>query len=225
MIDPRTPPPPRAPAHGEPYADMMPEAMATAGDRTPGWDSITDAFEAVYGRTPHEHRALPPNRQPPAPGAVLNGISAYRGEDHWHYVTFGLTELFTKRTGQPPGVSGWGHELTLLTPESDTAPDWGFELLMGVARTCVTHGRAFHAGARLAPGGSVDGASSGLVAIGLRADSLVQPTRFPLGRYELLQAVGVTLGEYKLMQRAGTLMVLERLAKRDPRLLTNPARA
>jgi hypothetical protein len=201
---------------------MMRQAMATADDSAPGWDSITEAFGALHGSAPHEQRAVRPDGQE---GPVLHSISAYRGEDHWHFVTLGLTELFAKPPDQPPGVSGWGHELTLLTPASQRAPDWGFELLLGVARTCVTHGRPFHAGARLAPGPPLDGAGSGLVAIGLRADPLVAPTRFPFGRYEFLQAVGVTTGEYKLMRRAGTLMVLERLALRDPLLRTDPARA
>jgi hypothetical protein len=204
---------------------MMRPAMATADDRAPGWESITEAFSAVHGRAPDEHRAVRADGRSPAGGAVLHGISAYRGADHWHLVTLGLTELFAKPADQPPAVSGWGHELTLLTPASPTAPDWAFELLLGVARTCVTHGRAFHAGARLAPGAPLDGGASALVAIGLRADPLVRPTRFPFGRYEFLQAVGVTTGEFKLMRRAGTLMVLERLAVRDPLLRTDPSRA
>lgn len=189
--------------------------------RAPGRESIEETFRALYGEGPTEHRAT---RDPSAPGTVVAGISAYRGEDHWHLVTQGLTDLAGKTAGDPPNVSRFGHELTLLTPAADRPPAWAYDLLLGTARVCVTVGRAFHAGARLAPGAPVDGAASALVAVGLRADPLAKPSAFPFGRYLFLQAVGITATEYRLMQRASTLMVLERLALRDPLLRTDPRR-
>jgi hypothetical protein len=193
--------------------------------RAPGRASIEAAFAAVYGPAAPEHRAPPPDQRPPHPGGVVHGISAYRGEDHWHLVTLGLTDLFAKAPGQMAARSGFGHELTLIVPGTDRPPEWAFDLLLGTARVTVTHGRPFHAGARLAPGGPVDGRSSGIVALGLREDPLVVPTAFPFGAYVFLQAVGVSDVEYRLMQRAGTLTVLERLAVKDPLLRTDPARA
>lgn len=190
----------------------------------PGWESIEAAFRAVHGDAEVVHRAPPPAQRPPADGAVLHGISAYRAADHWHLVTFGLTDLVRKTEGDPPTMSGFGHELTLTTPATDRPPDWGFDILMAVARTCVTHGRPFHPGARLAPGAALDGRSSALVAIGLRLDPWARPTAFPFGKYQFLHAVGITDVEYRLMQRADTLMVLDRLAVRDPLLRTDPAR-
>lgn len=199
--------------------------MVDESPQAPGWDSIDAAFRAVHGDVEVDYRAPPLSEQPPADGGVLNGISAYRAPDHWHFVTYGLTDLFAKTEGDPPGMSGFGHELTLTAALSDRAPDWGYDILMGAAKTCVTHGRPFHAGARLAPGASLDGKTSALVAIGLRADPWVTPTVFPFGKFVFLQAVGITDVEYRLMQRASTLMVLERMAVRDPLLLTDPARA
>ncbi len=198
----------------------------TADVRAAGRDSIEAAFAAVYGPAQPEHRAPPPAQRPPHSGGVVHGISAYRGEDHWHLVTLGLTDLFAKSPGQMAVRSGFGHELTLIVPvDGPTVPDWAFDLLLGTARVTVTHGRPFHAGARLAPGGPVDGRASGLVALGLREDPLVTPTEFPFGEYVLLQAVGVSDVEYRLMQRVGTLRVLDGLAARDPLLRTDPARA
>lgn len=196
--------------------------MPTVDDRAPGWDSIEAAFRAVYGDQEPDHRAPPPAQQPPFEGGVLNGISAYRGEAHWHLVTFGLTAL--SAPGEDADISGWGHELTLLTPPAERAPDWAFGLLMGVARTLRAAGRPLHAGARLAPGEPLD-AGSGLVALGVREDPLVTPTAFPLGRYALLQVVGVTAGEHGVMGKVGTAVVLGKLAGRDPLLRTDPARA
>jgi hypothetical protein len=194
-------------------------------DPEPGRTSIEGAFEAVYGDAPRSRRAPAPADRPPTPGAVLHGIDAYRGADHWHLVTVGLTDIARKTPGSDPDRSGLGHELTLIVPGAEHAPVWAFELLMGMARTSAAVGRPFHAGARLAPGAPVDGGGSGLVAVGVRPDPLVVPESFPFGAYEHLQAVGVTNGEYLLMQRAGTLKVLERLALKDPLLRTDPARA
>jgi hypothetical protein len=94
-------------------------------------------------------------------------------------------------------------------------------LLDGAARTAVAFGRPLHDGARMAPGAPVDGAGSGLVALGIRTDPLVRPA----GPAVVLQAVGVTLGEHALMGRVGTALVLDRLAARDPLLRTDPSRA
>ncbi len=193
----------------------------------PGRAAIESAFAAVYGPGAPVRRVPPPEQLPPHPGGVVHGISAYRGDDLWHLVTLGLTDLEAKSPGQIAARSGFGHELTLIVPAGEDAapPDWAFDLLLGTARVTVTHGRPFHAGARLAPGGPVDGGTTDLVALGLREDPLVRPAAFPFGAWVLLQAVGVTEVEYRLMQRAGTLTVLDALAARDPLLVTDPARA
>ena len=116
----------------------------------PGRSSIEAAFRAAYGTQEPERRAPPADQRPPAPGAVLDAINAYRGEDHWHLVTLGLTDLAGPSSGSQ--ISGLGHELTLLTPPAEHAPEWAFALLLGVARTVRAVGRPLHAGARLAPG-------------------------------------------------------------------------
>ena len=72
--------------------------MATDDDESPGWDAITTACERLYPRQKEVHIASVP---PVGMGGsnVLNGVSFYRGAGdvpHWHYVTYGLTELFSK---------------------------------------------------------------------------------------------------------------------------------
>ncbi len=213
---------------------MRATSVRVVDDRASGWDSIEVAFRARYGAQAPDHRAPPLTQQPPFEGGVLNGISAYRDEAHWHLVTFGLTDLFgpggaagrgdaTER-GEATDTSGFGHELTLLTPPSERAPDWAFALLLGVARTLRAAGRPLHPGARLAPGEAI-APGSGLVALGVREDPLVVPTAFPFGRYALLQVVGVTAGEFGVMRKVGTDVVLGKLAERDALLRTDPARA
>lgn len=194
-----------------------------ADDLAPGQHSIEAAFRAVYGTQEPERRAPPADQRPPAPGAALDAINAYRGEDHWHLVTLGLTDLAGPSSGSQ--ISGLGHELTLLTPPAEHAPEWAFALLLGVARTVRAVGRPLHAGARLAPGAPLDGAASGLVALGIREDPLVAPTSFAMGHFVLLQLVGVTAGEHGVMGKVGTAIVLAKLAERDALLRTDPSRA
>ncbi len=187
--------------------------------RAPDPSPLERAFVAVYGPAAARHRApAAAHGEPPAADAPTVGVDAYRGEDVWHLVTRGLAAA---RPGEDGAGAPFGHELTLLTPAAERPPTWAFALLLGTARTSLTVGRPFHAGARLAPGPPLDGRESGLVALGLREDPVVRISGGPL----LLQAVGVTTVEYRLMQRVGTATVLERLAQRDPLLRTDPTRA
>lgn len=176
--------------------------------------SAEAAFATHYGEGAVRRVARAPD------GDVLRGIAAYRGNGHWHLVTLGLAAAVpAARDGA--AAQRLGHELTLLVPAADDPPAWAFALLDGAARTALAVGRPFHAGARMAPGPPVDGADSALVALGVREDPRVRP----VGTDALLQLVGVTVGEYLLMQRVGTALVLERLAARDPLLVTDPDRA
>ena len=161
-------------------------------------------------------------RPPPGLGGALNGISAFGGRDRWHFVTYGLTELFHKESDDP-NVSGWGYELTLLTHASAEPPRWALSLLLAVARITQEQGEWFDAGHRLDTGGDIAGGSGPLTAIAFCADRLVQPTAFPLGRYRFLQMVGITASELDEMKATSTDTVLERLVADDDLLRTDPA--
>ncbi|WP_026912167.1 suppressor of fused domain protein [Patulibacter minatonensis] len=176
-------------------------------------DAVRAAFAAHYG---DGARIAAADR-----GGALRGIAVHRGEGLLHLVTIGLAARVPQGRDGAPDAGPLGHELTVLLPAADEPPAWAFSLLDGAARTALSVGRPFHAGARMAPGGAVDGAGSGLVAVGVRADPVIDPP----GPVEVLQLVSVTAGEYLLMQRVGTALVLDRLAVRDPLLRTDPSRA
>jgi hypothetical protein len=180
--------------------------------------AVRRAFAAVYGPPQARLPAPPPSPAGAPDGPLPVGVDAHRREDGWHLVTAGLAAVRPAGDGTTEPL---GQELTVIVPAAERPPEWAFSLLLGTARTSVAVGRPFHAGARLAPGAPLDGAESGLVAVGLRDDPVVTVEDGPA----LLQAVGVTNGEFLLMQRVGTLVVLERLAQRDPLLRTDPTRA
>ncbi len=88
-----------------------------------GWDAITRAFEAVYPeQTNPVHRAPLVYRMYDLSenAAAFDGISAYDAGDHWHFVTFGLTELYTKENPDL-AVSGFGYEFTFKLPKPSEA--------------------------------------------------------------------------------------------------------
>ncbi len=189
-------------------------------EQAPGWASIDGAFAGVYPGARSEHWST---AKPPEEGGVLAGISAFEGHDWWHFVTYGLTDLFAKR-GEDPELSGWGYELTLLAPKAPEPPPWAFRLLYGLATTTQQQDRWFDLRHRIDTGAPIDGADSALTGIVFCADRVVAPTTFPLGKYDLLQVVGVTPGELAEMRESSTEAVLERLAAADPYLRTDPAR-
>ncbi|WP_298029742.1 suppressor of fused domain protein [uncultured Dysosmobacter sp.] len=77
-----------------------------------GWDAITAAFDKLYPgqESPRHFGCLIPWRLGgPDP---LQGVSAYDGGDCFHFVTYGLSDLYEKE-GKDPEYSGFGLEFTL----------------------------------------------------------------------------------------------------------------
>ena len=76
-----------------------------------GWDAITAEFERVYpGQTNPLHYA-PPLPMIAGGNDPLMGISVYDGGDYWHFVSYGLSELYDKQSSDPE-YSGFGMEYT-----------------------------------------------------------------------------------------------------------------
>lgn len=194
-------------------------------ERAPGWDAIERALQPVHGDVEPAHRALLPGV---ALGAPLQGISAYPAEGHWHFVTFGLTELFAKDSEEPE-ISGFGFELTMRVAregEGGEPPGWPFNLLAAVAQQ-VQEGLDLAVGHRIQVGGPITGAAGcAQEAVAIVSDpSLPIWTKSPHGSFEFYQLVGVTPEELSEMQASSTAAVIERLAGSDRLLVTDPGRA
>lgn len=77
----------------------------------PGWDAITAECERIY----------PTQKNPKHYGCLiswrlggdnpLQGISVYDGGDYWHFITYGLSELYEKES-EIKEISGYGMEFT-----------------------------------------------------------------------------------------------------------------
>lgn len=190
----------------------------------PGWDAIEAAIRRLYGAQEPRHVGYTPGL---AYGSGLQGCSAYRAADHWHFVTYGLTELWAKESGSDPAISGWGYELTIRVraPASPSAPNWPFDLLEKVARYTHRNSHPFAVGDRLDPGSPITGQpDTSLVAIAFALDPALPRIDSANGRLEFRQLVGITREELEEMRQSSTAVVLDRIRVSNPLLITDPGR-
>jgi hypothetical protein len=198
----------------------------SAADDAPGWAAIDAALTRLYpGQVPHQftsQRAYEPDAPSPLPA-----ISVYEGRrpDHWHYVTYGLSELFEK-TSRDLKNSGFGFELTMRVPRAgETPPTWPLRALQGLGRYVLGTGRGLDTGHCADLGASIaPGVDSALTCIACVPDPLLGKISTPFGGLLFLQVVGVTPDELAAMQRLDHEGVVHLLAELDFHGLTDPAR-
>ncbi|KAL0808305.1 hypothetical protein ABMA28_012797 [Loxostege sticticalis] len=142
---------------------------------------------------------------------------------HWHYVSFGISDLHGDgRVHLPPsraGPSGLGMELTFRLHVEDAAapPLWPAALLQALARYMFTTGNKFCAGDHISWHAPLDArATSRVRHLLVCADPQLGETRTPHGAVAFLQIVGCTGRELRAAQRGSGFDVLK-LISEDPR--------
>ncbi len=206
-------------------------------DTAPGWDAITLASAAVYPRqTPHRwatilSRAL-------GGDDPLDLVAVYRATDpqpHWHYVTYGLSDLY----GLPDPASqtsGFGFELTFRLVDPAAAdpgshpPVWPTSLLSNLADYVVETSNAFGPGHFISTKGPLTtSVLTELVALGFVEDPDLGTIDTPRGQVRFLQAVGLTADEVDLGSAWAMGSLLDLMVVPDsqvaPRGLTDLSRA
>lgn len=181
-------------------------ALAQGGegqtDPSPGWDAITKACERVY---PGQSDPLHFDMLVPAfldDGNPLHGISVYRAagpRPHWHYVTYGLTDLFGQQEGSGDnGVSGWGFELTFRLADDEAmkarqAPTWPLNMLQYLAGYVARTGNGFAPNHHLdANGPIVPGEETTQTALGFIEDPDLGSIETSSGTIQFVQLMGLT---------------------------------
>ncbi|MEG2806050.1 suppressor of fused domain protein [Stenotrophomonas sp.] len=199
---------------------------------TPGWDAINAALAALYpGQEPrHYGTALPYTLGGNDP---LDGISVYWADaprPHWHYVTYGFSELYDKQS-EDAADSGYGFELTFrLAAEAgqgadDAPPVWPMNLLQNLARYVFGSGNVFEAGHHLDANGPIAlDTDTVLRHLALVEDPKLPPRETANGRVRFLQVVGLADEEMAAVRRWSTLGVLDAFAPAMPLWITDLAR-
>ena len=180
-----------------------------------GWDAITNACEKVY----------PTQKDPKHYGTLvswdlggndpLKGISVYDGGDYWHFVTYGLSELFEKKS-KMKDISGYGMEFTLKlkkdkyqNEENEIRGICG--ILQAIARITFTSGEIFKEDEYLYTGqteGIDCNRKSNITGFITIPDDKLQKIDTPNGKVSFVEFVGVTDSELKAI-RSGKTWVKE----------------
>lgn len=194
----------------------------------PGWDAIDAALAALYGdREPDRHYGTIVKF---ALGGddPLDGLSAYKvtgdGPPHWHIVSYGMTELYTKESGDPD-ESGWGFELTMRVacdPAEEEPPMWALNFLQNIARYVFRTGNVFAPGHYMNINGPIAvGVDTKIRAISFAAaPRLPEEVASPHGKFGFLHVFGITLDELEAMKTWSSDAVQQIMRERDPFLLT-----
>lgn len=200
-----------------------------ADDDAPGWDAIDGALGRLYPGVEPRHWGTLISYRLGGPDP-LDGISAYPRATpfpHWHYVTYGFSELYEKESSDPE-ISGYGFELTMrvyvpqLGPE---APTWPVTLLQNLARYVFETGSVLRVGdyVNLESPIAAD-VPTGLVGFAVAADPELGPVAGPFGKADFRQVVGLTGDELAICKTWRTGSFLETLRPDLPLLLTDLAR-
>ena len=170
-----------------------------------GWDAIDREFLRVYpGQTsPLHYMTLVKWKF--GGNDPLDGVNVYDGGTYWHFVSYGLSELYDKESDNPE-VSGYGYELTFKL-KKDAYEDEQAEMknivgiMQMVARLTFAKGEGTDAFQK--------SKLTGFITI---ADPTVNTIDTPNGKVEFLELVGCTDAELKtLSDRASVRSLMERI--------------
>lgn len=114
---------------------------------TSGWDAIDELCRKVYPDQLNPKHYAPLFKYRFGGNDPLDGISVYDAKDYWHFITYGLTELYEKESDDKE-VSGFGMELTFKL-KKDHYEDEESEIkcicsiLQTIARITYNNGEVF----------------------------------------------------------------------------------
>ena len=167
-----------------------------------GWDAITEACEKIY----------PTQKDPKHYGTLiswelggndpLRGISVYDGGDFWHFVTYGLSELYEKKSNNKE-ISGYGMEFTFKL-KKDNYDDEEAEIrcicgiLQSIARLTFTRGEIFKAYEYLYSGqteGIDTKMKSNITGFITMPDQQLKTINTPNGKVDFVEFIGATNNE------------------------------
>lgn len=173
----------------------------------PGWDAIDKLCDKIYPNqnNPKHYAAMIKWRF--GGNDPLDGISVYDGGDYWHFITYGLSELYEKES-EDKEWSGYGMELTLKLKKDhyeneDDEIRCICDILQSIARMTFTQGELFNAYeylyTRQTAGIDSKGTSHITGFITIPDDKFVE-INTPNGRVRFAELIGVTYKELLAIQ-------------------------
>lgn len=178
-------------------------------------EDLLPTFDSLYGRSARDVDPL---------DAVLIYHNSGNPE-HWHYVTFGLCDLYGREASKA-GMSGCGHEISfrlLKEKNESSAPLWPALLLRNISRYVLQSRNYFKSGHHKSLNGPILKRTPGvsLTAVAFRHDPQLPTRETASGQVEILQCVGITDEELASMRQWNVNGVLGLLASDNPLLVTD----
>ncbi len=197
-------------------------------DDAVGWECIDKVTEELY-----------PNQEPKHYGTILkyclggedplDGVSIYKSDkqqEHYHLVSYGMSNLYYDEESVGGEFSRWGFEFTFrLAPSKNNDPKWAVSLMQNLARYVFETKNWFEEN-HIIPTNSpicLD-ADTELTAIAFTLDPEMGKIDTPHGEVQFLQMVGITTTEYEELKKnpkqSEVKKLLEKLRKDNPLLIT-----
>lgn len=194
-----------------------------------GWNAIMGAVEKLYHGEPVEvehYGVLMPWRL--GGNDPLDGISIFDGGEYYHFVTFGLSELYEKETNDPD-YSGYGFEFTIKLKKSCLKDEEGeFRCMAGIlqalARISYKEGDIFAPEECIYTGqtAGMDIGQKSLITGFITKEDELGEIMTPNGKLQFVQLIGATDRELKKL--VDKKMTVSELAEKIGTDLTDYAR-
>lgn len=171
-------------------------------DSAPGWEAIDAEFNRLYPDQPNPLHYGTVIKYMLGGSDPLDGISVYDAGDFWHFVSYGLLELYTKES-EDPDYSGYGIELTFKLKKSNNDEEEiknGCGLLQYVARYIFQTGKVVLPEEYIYTKQTVGiDAQQNSILTGFltAADDLANPLDTPHGKVEFVTLIGATDAELR----------------------------
>lgn len=175
-----------------------------------GWDAIAKECERVYPGKLKEHygtllKWMLGGKDP------LDGIDLYDGGDYWHFVTYGMSELYEKESDDPE-FSGYGMEFTFRLKKDNYEDEKGelmciCGILQSLARLTYIQGEIFYPWEYVYTGqtqGIDVRTKSNITGFITVPDSKLQTLDSQNGKVEFVEFIGVTDRELLAIQHGET---------------------
>ncbi|MEO6173831.1 MAG: suppressor of fused domain protein [Flavobacterium circumlabens] len=201
-------------------------------DDAVGWLEIDKQFERLYPNQEPKHFA-PAINYMLGGEHPLDGVSIYESKkqtDHFHFITYGFSELYYNEEKLDSEYSKWGFELTFrLKPFSGDSenPGWAIALLQNIAKYVFSSGNWFEEFHYMPANGPIrldtETEITGLVFV---TDPEIEKIETPHGEVTFLQIVGITTTEFDDIKEGRRTVeeIVQELKENNPLLITDLTR-
>ncbi len=200
-------------------------------DDAVGWNCINTELMKIYSEQEPKHFA------PTLPFVVggedpLDGISVYESEKqtkHFHFVTYGFSELYYDEESAGKEFSKYGFELTfrLKKENEDDNINWACNLLQNIAKYVFKSGKWFEEFHFIPANGPIrSGFDTEITALAFVLDPELGKIETPHGEVMFLQMVGLTTSEYEQLKQnpQTTENLIEKLKQTNELLISDLTR-